>query len=251
MNQKLFFELKEASARSHIHLKIFKSDVDIDGFDIIIDNNDDLLMKCQVKSRFNSTTTNFDIHQIMLKPNFYIFEKFEFLEPIGCPLDKRGVILIDADIENDKIICRYYYLDIFLLRALELGIFKLTNQSKTMAEKLLKVLRNGKSKPKRNEVSKIKKKDKDNTVKVLKTLFFPVNDVQGLLELMGFHSIHNSNLSGQILKVSEGINLPNKTSEEKINEIKPYWNNINEELDNLIYKKCKWTKCELKNDYFN
>lgn len=56
LNQKLFFDLKEASALRKVHLKAFRSDVDVDGFDIIIDNNEDLLLKCQVKSRFDATT---------------------------------------------------------------------------------------------------------------------------------------------------------------------------------------------------
>ena len=47
LNLKLFFDLKEASAYSKVHLKIFRSDVDIDGFDIIIDDNDFSLIKCQ------------------------------------------------------------------------------------------------------------------------------------------------------------------------------------------------------------
>ena len=35
LNLKLFFDLKEASAYAKVHLKIFRSDVDIDGFDIM------------------------------------------------------------------------------------------------------------------------------------------------------------------------------------------------------------------------
>lgn len=242
LNQKLFFEIKEASALRRIHLKAFRSDVDVDGFDIIIDNNDDLLLKCQVKSRFDATTAYFDIHRIMLKPNHYVFAEFEFTAPVGCPSDYRGVIQIDGDVKDNKIVTRYYYLDIFLLRAMELGIFKLTTQSKAKAEEILKELRYGKGKS-------------NEKIEVLQSLFFPVKDVQSLLAIMGFHSEHHVNLSYNILEVSR---LVSGTTEKKykklidrIPDMQGHWNYINEELEKLIHSDSSITKCVLTDNYFD
>lgn len=242
LNQKLFFELKEASALRRIHLKAFRSDVDIDGFDIIIDNNDDLLLKCQVKSRFDANTPYFDIHRIMLKPNNYLFEEFAFPEPNGCPFDNRGVIQIDGNVENNRIVTRYYYLDIYLLRAMELGIFKLTNQSKSMAEELLKDLRYG------SGLS-------NDKIRVLQSLFFPVKDTQALLSIMGFHSEHNSNLSFNILEISKHERALTKKKYEKLKDripdMKGHWEYINEELEKLIHPDERLIKVELNDNYFD
>lgn len=177
LNQKLFFELKEASAKRKVHLKTIRTDVDIDGFDIIVDNNDDNLLKCQIKSRFNSTTPYFDIHKVMLKPSYYFYDSFGFLEPMGCPNDVRGTILIDAKIENGKISTQYYYLDIYLLRGLELGMFSFNSQSKKMASDLLNKLRDYNN-------------YRDKKIRVIHSLFFPVKNVDALLSLMGFCSIY-------------------------------------------------------------
>lgn len=242
LNQKLFFELKEASALRKIHLKAFRSDVDLDGFDIIIDNNDDLLLKCQVKSRFDATTKYFDIHRVMLKPNHYVFAEFEFTAPIGCPSDNRGVIQIDGDIEGDKIVTRYYYLDIYMLRAMELGIFKFTTQSEKKAGEILKDLRHGKG-------------GSNDKIRVLQSLFFPVKDVQSLLALMGFHSIYHMNISYNILSISK---LVSGTSEkqylkqiDKVPDMAGHWAVINKELEKIIHPKGKLTKGILDNSYFD
>jgi len=242
LNQRLIFDLKEGSALRKIHLKAFRSDVDIDGFDIILDNNDDLLLKCQVKSRFDSTRAYFDIHRIMLKPNFYVFDTFEFNEPLGCPSDNRGVIQIDGDVLNNKITTKYYYLDIYLLRAMELGIFKLTTQSKPKAEETLNILRNDKGKS-------------NDKIDVLQSLFFPLKDAQSLLAIMGFHSEHHGNLSHNILEISKIISGRTDKRYEKladrIPDMKGHWDTINEELTKFIHPEHKFTKCNLNNNYFD
>lgn len=242
LNQKLFFDLKEASAMRKVHLKAFRSDVDVDGFDIIIDNNEDLLLKCQVKSRFDATTKYFGIHRIMLKPNHYVFAEFEFTAPIGCPSDNRGVIQIDGDVVNDKITTRYYYLDVYLLRAMELGIFKLTNQSTTKAQEVMKDLRYGKGKS-------------NDKIDILQSMFLPVNDVQSLLAIMGFHSTHHINLSYNILTISKIVSGTSekryKNNNDKIADMKGHWEHINEELSKLIHPNSTLINCELDDSYFD
>lgn len=242
LNQKLFFELKEASAKRQVHLKLFKSDVDVDGFDIIIDNNDDNTLKCQVKSRFDATTPYFDIHKIMLKPSYYFFDSFEFIQLIGCPNDFRGIILIDGDIENEKIQTRYYYLDIFLLRAMELGIFKLTNQSKRISSELLNSLR-------------VDNDPENKKISVLHSLFFPVKNVDALLAIMSFHSIYHHNLSFNILTVSKIVSgtydVRYETNGDKIAEMRGHWETINQGLSELIHEDSTITPGSLNKNYFN
>lgn len=242
LNQKLFFDLKEASAQSKIHLKIFKSDVDVDGFDIIIDNNDDLLLKCQVKSRFDATTSYFGIHRIMLKPNYYVFNEFEFSSPSGCPSDNRGAIQIDGDVINNKITTKYYYLDIFLLRAMELGIFKLTNQTRTKAEQVLKSLRHESGKS-------------NDKIDILQSLFFPVKNMQCLLAIIGFHSEHHGNLSYNILEISKIVSGTSEKRYEnyvdRISDMKGHWLTITEALNKFIHPDHNLTTYSLGDDYFD
>ncbi|MFO0357339.1 MAG: hypothetical protein ACK50A_10305 [Sphingobacteriaceae bacterium] len=242
LNQKLFFELKEASARQKVHLKIHLSDVDIDGFDIIIDNNDDLLGKYQLKSRLDAETAYSDIHSIMLRPNSYLFDSFEFFEPIGCAFDHRGVILIDADVISNKIICEYSYLDIYILRALELGIFKINNQSKRKAEEHLRLLRfNGVN-------SNVK-------VETLDSLFIPVKDADSLLEIMGFNSIYNTNIPNNILEISKIVSGTShtkyETKEAKIEAMGPRWSHIQSELKKIEHPKYPLNCIPLSDKYFD
>lgn len=224
LNQKLIYELKEASALREIHLKTFRSDVDIDGFDIIFDNNEDWTLKCQIKSKFQATTNCFDIHKIMLKPNLYNINDLGFFEPIGCPPDNRAVILIEAAIENKKLETKYFYLDVYILRAIELGVFKLKAQSKKKSKELLKELRYG-------------KKKSNEKIKVLQSLFIPVKDAQALLGIMGFHSDYNVNLQFKIRQISKIANPISenkyKNSRERIDDMRGYWESANEDLKNL------------------
>jgi hypothetical protein len=242
LNQKLFFELKEASALHGIHLKTFRSDVDIDGFDIILDNNDDLILKCQVKSRFDSVTPNFEFHRIMLKPNHFVFDDFEFSAPQGCPSDNRGVIQIDGDIAADKITSKYFYLDIYLLRAMEIGMFKLTNQSKRIAEQILNELRFGMGLS-------------NSKINVNQSLFFPLKDTQALLAIMGFHSTFNSNLTYNIIQISKLVSGTTEKQysslEERIPDMKGHWNYVNDELERLVDPSKSFTKCPLNDNYFD
>jgi hypothetical protein len=233
LNQKLFFELKESSAMSEIHLKIHKVDVDVDGFDIILDNNDDLLIKCQLKSTFEATTDMFEIHKIMLKPKSCLFNDFDFFEPHGCPNDDRGIILIDGCCNEDKtkIITRYYYLDIFLLRAMELEMFKYKNKHRQPLENLMRELRCG-------------TKSRNYKLNINKSLFFPVKDIQSLLVIIGFHSSETAtNITYNIRKVSKiYCGLDGKTynnDKERISAMTGDWNYVNETLKDLIYPEDK------------
>lgn len=242
LNQKLFFELKEASALHGIHLKTFRSDVDIDGFDIILDNNDDLILKCQVKSRFDAVTPTFEIHRIMLKPNHFLFEEFEFSEPQGCPSDNRGVIQIDGNLVQNKITSNYSYLDIYLLRAMEMGVFKLTNQSKRIASQILQELRFGVGLS-------------NSKIEINQSLFFPLKDTQALLAIMGFHSTYNSNLAYNIIELSKHVSGTTEKQyaslKDRIPDMKGHWDYVNDELEKLVDPSKSFTKCSLTDNYFN
>ena len=230
LNQKLIFDLKEACARNFFHLKIFKADVDTDGFDVMIDDNDQMMIKCQIKSRFNATTSTFPIHKIMLRPNHYIVGKLGFDYSV-CPPDNRGVILIDGYIENDNIAVKYSYLDCFLLRAMALGIFKLNSQSKNSAKKLINSVNNGRP---------------NQEIKVLQSLFFPVSDIQGLLSLMGYSNAGQS-ISKKILEISEAKRKPQ--SEVEVNLVKISWDDVNEDLEKIIDSNRQFTKNSFPTDF--
>ncbi|MDY0144144.1 MAG: hypothetical protein RBR97_19865 [Bacteroidales bacterium] len=187
-NHKLFYDLKMAAARREYHLKIFQSNVDIEGFDIMLDDNQKAC-RFQLKTRFNSQTRVLkNIHSVMLLPKRRNANLIRFDNGI-CPTLDNGVIFIDIKyLEND--ICPkvdYYYLDFYLLHSISEEFISSKLKYKCKAQAILEELLCSKRKNKR--------------IKVPISLFIKLKDASSLLAICGFDSEENNTLQYFYMKI--------------------------------------------------
>jgi len=108
INNKLIYDLKLAAAQQGYFLNVYTPEVDKDGFDIIIDDQDQLI-KVQLKTVMaKSDTSSWDIHKTLLRPDPYICEQLGFEpSPTGTGY-QGGVILIEIeDSKNDGFQVKY------------------------------------------------------------------------------------------------------------------------------------------------
>jgi hypothetical protein len=67
-------DLKVAAALRGYDLRIFVPDVDREGYDIVLDDGDDI-MKFQVKSIYDSSTSSWKIQKGLLRPSRNLIKK--------------------------------------------------------------------------------------------------------------------------------------------------------------------------------
>ena len=122
MYHHLYYEMKLASFREGVDLRIFKPDVDRDGFDLFLES-EDWARKLQTKVvQRGAQTSSWSIHKRFLRPNL------AFCEQHGLPPTVAGdglggaVLLIDAFCEGDRIQVGYRFFDITILTARRLGL---------------------------------------------------------------------------------------------------------------------------------
>jgi hypothetical protein len=140
LNYKLFYDLKLASARKKRYLKIYKPEVDIEGCDIIIEDNTDFARKIQLKSRVVSKTTHWDIHRSLLLPGMHQALDYGF-EAVICPTTPGAFILIDMSESIGDIKITYSYTDINIITLMAFGYIKRTSNSQVEALNVLKKLK--------------------------------------------------------------------------------------------------------------
>lgn len=177
INNRLFYDLKLAAAENGYFLNLYLPEVDKDGFDIILDDQDNLI-KLQLKTVMKSASTkSWDIHKSLLRPSAHYCEElgFEF-SPTGTGY-QGGVILIEITAE-DGLETEYYYTDIILILGLKEKIIEHSSPPTAKAmDKFLEKLCAG---------SYFEK------VAVNKNMFIKANGPAGLLALIGLHNAKNT-----------------------------------------------------------
>ncbi len=122
VNYRLFYDLKLAAALHGYDLSLYTPDVDRDGFDIILDDQDSV-RKIQLKTVLkNATTSTWHIHKTMLRPDDVFCEQLGFEPTQSGTGVQGGVILMELDPQNDSLEIRYHYTDVFVITALYLNI---------------------------------------------------------------------------------------------------------------------------------
>jgi len=177
VNNQLFFDLKVAAAERGYFLNLYLPEVDKDGFDIILDDQDKLT-KLQLKTVMKkASTVSWDIHKSLLRPNHLYCEELGFeSSPTGTGY-QGGVILVEIDAENGFRV-DYYYTDIIILLGLREKIINLTSPPTEKAiSKLFQGLGTGLS---------------NGKIKVNKSMFIKANSPSGLLALIGLHNTANT-----------------------------------------------------------
>ena len=201
LNHRLEYDLKlaaacrgannpgEPEARGY-HLLSYYSDVDHDGFDLILDDRD-LLRKYQVKSRvLPGGKPGWPVLKSVLRPLPWVSEALGF-EPGGPAAEgtQGGVILIDVTTPTDDTLeVAYHFTDVFVVQAIALGALpgKAAN-TVGAAKNLLAELAEGPSHDK---------------VGVAAGLFVRAQTPGHLLALAGFHCRINVNWRAHLLQAS-------------------------------------------------
>lgn len=179
INNKLIFDLKLAAAQREYFLNVYTPEVDKDGFDIILDDQDSLT-KFQLKTVMAKTTTNsWTIHKALIRPNLYICEQLGFESSPSGTGYQGGVILIEIeDADDNGFQVKYYYTDIIILCGLRDQIIKTINPPSDKAiSTFIKNINNGMS---------------HETITIYKNMFLEAKCPASLLALMGMHNTQNT-----------------------------------------------------------
>lgn len=122
MRHYLLHEIHLAFARYGQSVQIYEPEVDTFGYDIILD---DLIRtrRIQLKTTLSvSTTSKWDIHKILLRPDVHHLNRLPFCPDSGGLGYMGGVILTSAHIVNDQIQYRYSYTDVLVICAIHAGV---------------------------------------------------------------------------------------------------------------------------------
>lgn len=198
---KLLYDLKFSAALNNYHLDTYYTEVDNEGFDIILDDKDQF-RKIQVKTVLSGASTkSWKIHKTFLRPDIRFLENFGFPGPPEG--SQGGVILMELEPKKNNMTSVYYYTDVFIIFAFYMNIIKRTNQisQKTLRKLFAKIRDRGSLYDK---------------IQIPKSAFLQTKSSEHLLGLMGFHSakgswhIHNLMLiaSKQYHHISKKYILP-------------------------------------------
>jgi len=154
VNYRFFYELKLAGARVNRDIQISFPEIDKDGYDIVLDN-DETIKVFQIKTRLtDAKTPSWKIQKQLLRP---MEKNLELLGFDGRPQNigyQGGFILIDVEANLETILnFNYYYCDIFTLKAMECGL--VPNKNKTQMKSAAKVIEELKSDFSYNRYEKI------------------------------------------------------------------------------------------------
>jgi hypothetical protein len=179
LNNKILFDLKLAAAERGYFLNFYTPEVDKDGFDIILDDQDSLT-KIQLKTVMkNAGTTSWDIHKSLLRPEFSCCEQIGFeASPTGSGY-QGGIVLLEIKL-GDGFEVDYFYTDTIIL----LGIkHKIINLAKPPTEAAINKLFSGLIKGPSHE-----------KIAVNKNMFIKAKNPACLLALIGLHNNENTSI---------------------------------------------------------
>lgn len=179
-NYRLLYDLKLAAFVRGYHLLTYYTDVDHDGFDVILDDRD-YLRKIQLKTvAKGAVTQTWEIHRSIIRPIAPNFEALGFdfdLEKPNWGVEG-GVVLIEYEPKGEALDVRYFFTDIYVITAIALELLPHRHGATVAAANTLRAdLFNGPS---------------NSKIGVAKGLFIEAAAPQHLLALIGLHSEHNN-----------------------------------------------------------
>lgn len=180
---RLSFDLKIAAARADYHLNLYEPDVDRDGFDIVVEDQDDALGWFQLKAVLKTAgTAAWKTTVGFLRPGQFAGESFGF-DPAEWGRGG-GVILIEIDDENAAGDVVYSYTDFHVLAALA---ERYLIEQKTTAK--------SKGRPKTARaiaaaqvIARLRNGARPDEIEIPRSVFLEVKNADALLGLMGFRS---------------------------------------------------------------
>jgi len=172
-NYRLFYEIKLASAKSEIDVKISLPEVDNEGYDLVLGDGD-AIVPIQVKTTLSdSTTSRWQVQKYLLRPDRYYAEILGFeSSPFGLGL-QGGLLLLEIVLErNDIKEFVYYYCDVFVLKAFECGLIQ--HHNRTYKDSISNVF------------NSLKKGDRFTKVSLTKSCLVRMSNVEKILAFVDF-----------------------------------------------------------------
>lgn len=211
LNHKLLFDLKVAAGECGYHLQNYYSDVDHDGFDLVIDDGVNL-RKMQLKSvGHKAKAAKWEIHRGLLRPTANNLEAlgFQYKSPQFdggkiCWGAEGGVILIVYEVNGSEIEVKYRYTDAYIISAISLGILRRSKPTVTVANTVRQNLPKGKANQK---------------LEIRRGLFVEAATPGHLLCLLGMESAIKRNWQNRVRALAsekwgpKGETLPSKLAE--------------------------------------
>ena len=194
---RLIYDLQLAAAKRGYFLEVYRSEVDQDGFDIILDDRDNM-KKVQVKTVISDSRTSFwKIHKAMLRPNYLSVEELGFEpSPKGTGY-QGGVVLMVLECDGLSINIDYCYTDVFILKAFDVGVVSYNHNIRNRAVK--------------NLYRKLQEGISHDKIKVCKSAFLKTKSAGHLLALAGLHSCVGSSWPLSLLDFLRTKKLINKS----------------------------------------
>jgi hypothetical protein len=171
---RLIYDFKLVAGLRGYCLESYTSDVDHEGFDIILDDQDQI-KKLQVKTVMrNASTSSWEIHKRILRPQMYFMDKLGFeLSPTGEGV-QGGIVLMEINPSDTDLEVKYFYTDIIIIVAFYLEIIYRTHKaSRNAIERVYDDLHTGLS---------------NDLVILPKSCFLSTSNPEQLLALTGFHN---------------------------------------------------------------
>lgn len=166
--------LLAAAARGYC-LKVYTSEVDHDGYDVVLDD-DDWLRKLQLKSVHpTATTAKWNVHRDLLRPDLHFADRLGYAPGPDTVGTQGGVLLQDFSIDNGALRVSYRYTDIFVLTAFHESV--IDRESAKLSERAGTVLEEVQQAPRHSKLS------------VPAALFVKLRGVHEVLAILGLHSI--------------------------------------------------------------
>lgn len=184
----LFYDIKLAAARDEYYLNSYFDDVDHDGFDVILDDQN-YIKKIQVKSvGAKNVTQSWAIHKKILRPSRYLLDRLGFDSSPEGKGTEGGVVLIKYRVREEALEITYHYTDVFVLLAFECGIvFRKDGRRQKAISKCFSELQSGLGNEK---------------VKVPFAAFIEAKNPDSLLALMGLHNTIDSFWKHHVIQIA-------------------------------------------------
>ncbi|TDQ66888.1 hypothetical protein ATL17_0894 [Maritalea mobilis] len=189
---RLFLDVKTSAARHGYYLNTYFDTVDHDGFDVIFDDQDNLI-KTQLKSvRSDAKTRQWKIRKSVMRPALEVAEDlgFEF-SPEGVGVGG-GALLMRYGEENNEIVAQYYYTDAYIMSAFQCNLIQYNHSASKKAIQSC--------------LTKLHQDSGSGMLTVPKPAFLKVKDTDSLLALMQLHGPISSSWSENLVALSSYIN---------------------------------------------
>lgn len=171
---RLLFDVHEAFARANAKVQVYDTEVDVAGFDVILDSLTSI-RRFQLKTvASNAKTSVWKIHRYLLAPNIHILNHTPFASDSGGIGYMGGVILTVIEASERTVKIRYFYTDAFVIAAMQLGIFRPRHPNHARAvEAVFKLM----TAPTYHKV----------LIKLRRCCFWEMSNIDSLLKVAGFH----------------------------------------------------------------